>query len=164
MSNDQHDELSPDGRTLVRWAISDGRMSHIIRTPTIVDAADGGTILQLADSGFDASIVWGEGGGFDVDLRHYWRAGTLRVTVDRAAGSFRLAEAGDEQPSHDLAGLGAFVEAHFAAADREAIREKPASGLPEDILEHHLRRRSRMFWLMLAIGLGAAIWALFFRR
>jgi hypothetical protein len=44
------DELSPDGRTLVRWAESDGRMSHVIRTPHILDAASGETILRCRDS------------------------------------------------------------------------------------------------------------------
>lgn len=71
MTDSVRDELSPDGRTLVRWAESDGRMSHVIRTPTIVDAAGGETILLLGDDGYDVTIGWGEDGGFDIDLRHY---------------------------------------------------------------------------------------------
>jgi hypothetical protein len=64
MGDRMSDELSPDGRTVVRWAESDGRMSHVIRTPAIVDAASGEAILSCADSGYDAGIVWGEDGGF----------------------------------------------------------------------------------------------------
>jgi hypothetical protein len=158
------DELSPDGRTLVRWSESDGRMSHVIRTPSILDAATGERILQCRDSGFDASIGWRDDGGFDIDLRHYWRAGTLRVTVDRAAGTFRMAGVGEAQPYHKLGELSAFVEAHFQAADREAMKKGPTGPLLEDRLEHGLRSNKRALWLMLAIGLTAAIWASFFRR
>jgi hypothetical protein len=157
------DELSPDGRTLVKWSESDGRMSHVIRTPTVVDAASGDTILRCSDSGFDASIIWGADGGFDIDLRHYWRAGTLRVAIDRAAGSFRIAGAGDEHPARPLGELSAFVEAHFSATDREAMTNRSGT-LLEDRLEHQLRGGSRAPWLMLVIGLGVATWWLFFRN
>jgi hypothetical protein len=153
------EELSPDQRTLVIWSESDGRMSHVIRTPAIVDAAGGGTILKLGDSGYDATIDWGGDGGFDLDLRHYWRAGTLRLTVDRSAGTFRIAGAGDDQPAHRLGELSAFVEDHFTAADREAMRNATDLSL-EERLERQLRSGSRALWLMLAIGAGAAIWAL----
>ena len=155
------DELSPDGRTLVQWSESDGRMSHVIRTPTILDAAGGGTILKLGDSGFDATIGWGADGGFDVDLRHYWRAGTLRLTVDRSAGTFRISGAGDDHPPHPLGELSAFVEDHFTAADRAAMKTAPGLSL-EERLEGQLRSGSRATWLMLALAAGAAIWALLF--
>lgn len=155
------DELSPDGRTLVQWSESDGRMSHIIRTPAIVDAAGGGTILKLGDSGFDATIDWGADGGFDIDLRHYWRAGTLRLTVDRSGGTFRIAGAGDEHPPHPLGELSVFVEDHFTAADREAMSDAVGLSL-EERLEGQLRSGSRALWIMLALAAGAAIWALLY--
>jgi hypothetical protein len=158
------DELSPDGRTLVQWSQSDGRMSHVICTPNIFDAASGESILRCRDSGFDASIAWRDDGGFDIDLRHYWRAGTLSVTVDRAAGTFRMAGGGEAQPSHKLGELSAFVEAHFQAADRAAMKKGPPGPLLEDRLEHQLRSNARALWLLLAFGLAAAIWALFLRR
>ena len=152
------DELSPDGRTLVRWAESDGRMSHVIRTPNIVDAASGDTILQCGDSGFDAAIAWREDGGFDIDLRHYWRPGTLRLTVDRAAGTFRVADAEDGRAPHPLGALSAFVEARFRAAEREAAKS------PAGRSEEAERLRSEWPLWLLAVGLCVAIWALFFRR
>ena len=152
------DELSPDGRTLVRWAESDGRMSHVIRTPTIVDAASGAKILELSDSGFDASIIWGEGGRFDIDLRHYWRAGTLRLTVDRAGDSFRIADAEDTRPANPLGEIGAFVEAHFKAADREAAK----AGAPPSYEAERFRSEWPL-WVV-AVAIMVAIWALFFRR
>lgn len=155
------DELSPDKQTLVIWSESDGRMSHVIRTPAISDAVGGGTVLKLADSGYDATIEWNADGGFDIDLRHYWRAGTLRLTVDRSAGRFRISGAGDDQPEHPIGELSAFVEEYFTAADREAMRNAPAPSLEERV-ERQLRSGSRALWLMLAIGAGAAIWALLF--
>jgi hypothetical protein len=136
------EELSPDRRTRVRWVVSDGRMSHVIRTPTILDAASGQPILELGDSGFDAEIVWDEDGGFEIDLRHYWRPGNLRVHVDRAAGTFRAMgpEPGEPQP---LVALSVFVEDYFKAAARGAAgAERPSpAGKP------------RLLWAMLAIGL-----------
>jgi hypothetical protein len=128
MDNSPQDELSPDGRTLVRWAESDGRMSHVIRTPTIVDAAGGGTILQVGDSGYDAAIIWGEDGRFDIDLRHYWRPETLKLRVDRAGGIFHTIGATGDGPPHPIAALSAFVEAHFTGADAKREAAGRAAG------------------------------------
>ena len=161
MDSDQ-DELSPDGRTLVRWSESDGRMSHVIRTPTIVDADGGAPILELADSGFDAQILWAENGGFDIDLRHYWRPGTLRLTVDRAAGTFRISGAPEAGSPHPLAELSAFVEAHYQAAEREAARNPPGPSLDERLARER-RSGNRALLILLGLGAAAAIWALFFR-
>lgn len=160
------DELSPDGRTLVRWAESDGRMSHVIRTPHIIDAASGETILRCRDSGFDASITWGVGGGFDIDLRHYWRPGGLRLKVDRAGGTFcRISEGGDGPP-YPLGEMSDYVEAFFkaVAAGRETVvvEAEPAGG-------ESWRKKAgsgiSALWLLLAVGAAAAwIWALLLRR
>jgi hypothetical protein len=164
MTDSLADELSPDGRTLVRWVESDGRMSHVIRTPTILDVASGETILRCGDSGYDASIAWGEEGGFDIDLRHYWRPETLRLKVDRAGGSFRASGVGGEGPPHPLDALGAFVEAHFTGADAErAAAGAAARRASEERLVRDRRGGARASWIMLALGAGAAIWALFFR-
>ena len=148
MTDPVWEERSPDGRTLVRWVETDGRMSHVIRTPTIVDAAGGAPILALGDSGYDAAVDWAANGGFEIDLRHYWRPGTLRLRVDRETGTFQpLAPAGAPRP---LAGLSAFVEAQFAAGPEGLARQAPSG-------------KGALF-AMLALGAGAAIWALFLRR
>jgi hypothetical protein len=158
------DELSPDGRTLVKWSESDGRMSHVIRTPTILDAASGETILRCGDSGYDASIAWGADGRFDVDLRHYWRPETLRLKVDRAGGSFRASGAGGDGPPHPLDTLSAFVEGHFTGADAERAAAGEAAGRAwAERLARERRSGARALWIILALGAGAAIWALFFR-
>ena len=161
MSGDLSEELSPDGRTLVRWAVSDGRMSHVIRTPKILDAESGATILQFADSGFDAAIVWAADGGFEIDIRHYWRPGTLRLKVDRPAGTFTVCAADGGDGPQPLVGLGDFVEVYFAAV--EAIQAADARAAAWERTERVWRaRRSglRALWIMLALGAGAAIWAL----
>ena len=165
MSDAVSEEVSPDRRTLVRWSVSDGRMSHIIRTPTIVDADSGEILLRLGDSGYDAAIAWGPDGGFDIDLRHYWRPETLRLRVDRGAGAFHILGDGDEGPAKELAGLSRFVEAHFTAGD--AARELAglqAGQARAERLAHERRSGTRALWIMLALGAAAAIWALFFRR
>lgn len=165
MTDPADEELSPDGRTLVRWAVSDGRMSHIIRTPTILDAAGGEVILRVADTGYDAAILWGADGGFEIDLRHYWRPETLRLKVDRAAGTFRATGADGDGPPHPLAALSRFVETHFTAGDAEREAAGRAAGRARlDRLARDRRSGTRALWAMLALGLGAAIWALFFRR
>jgi hypothetical protein len=163
---DEQDELSPDGRTLVHWAESDGRMSHVIRTPTIVDAVGGETILKLRDSGFDARITWREDGGFDVDLRHYWRTGALRVKVDRVAGTFcRLGEGGDGA-LYPLGEIGDYVEAFFRAAG--AGRETAIVGDEQPGAENWRKKRVTgisALWVLLAAGAAAAaIWASVFRH
>jgi hypothetical protein len=152
------EELSPDGRTFVRWAESDGRMSHVIRTPEVLDAASGDTILHLGDSGFDAAIDWAEDGGFAIDLRHYWRPGTLRLTIDRSTGTFRTTGAGAGQAPQPLGALSAFVEAHFKAAGRAAALEAV------DLGRSGRARAARPLWATLALGLGVALWVLFLRR
>jgi hypothetical protein len=162
MADRLQDELSPDGETLVQWSESDGRMSHVIRTPTMIDAASGETILRLGDSGYDATIGWGEHGGFDLDLRHYWRAGTLRLTIDRATGIFRIAGADDAAAPHPLGTLSAFVEAHFATADREAAAQAARQMLARMVTRQR-RGGAWALWILLAIGVGAGSWALFFR-
>jgi hypothetical protein len=44
--------------------------------------------------------------------------GTLRLTVDRTAGTLHTSGVGDEHPPHPLAELSAFITAHFEAASR----------------------------------------------
>ena len=159
MSGAESEEHSPDGRTLVRWAVSDGRMSHIIRTPEIVDAASGALILRCADSGFDAEIAWRDEGRFEIDLRHYWRQGTLRIAVDREAATFHES-GGSETGAGPLSGLSDFIEAHFMAAEREAQRNLPS---PQEQQARAMRRNELMLGLI-AAAICVAIWVLFFRR
>jgi len=165
MSDRGWDEASPDGRTLVRWSESDGRMSHVIRTPTIVDAESGQTILRFGDGGFDAEIAWGTDGCFDIDLRHYWRPGTLRLRVDRAASTFQVCAADGAEPAQPLAGLSDFIEVYFAAA--EAVQAADARAAAYERTRRLAREwgsSMRALWIVLAFGAGAAIWALFFRH
>ena len=157
------EELSPDGRTLVRWVESDGRMSHVIRTPTILDAAGRGTILRFGDSGFDGAIAWGADGGFEIDLRHYWRPGNLRLSVDRAGGRFCRLDGEGACRSHPLGEISEYVEAYFvAAAGLEA--QASADARERQVARARERRgKLRASLAMLALGAGAAIWALYFR-
>ena len=151
--SDLSEERSPDGRTVVRWVVSDGRMSHIIRTPTIVDAESGETILQFGDSGFDAAIAWGADGGFDIDLRHYWRPGTLHVRVDRAAGTFQLLAADGAEPPQPIAGFSDFILVHFATAEAiQAADARAARYEREERLARERRSGTRALWIMLALG------------
>ena len=165
MADPVWEERSPDGRTLVRWVENAGRMSHVIRTPKIVDAATGETILRLGDTGYDAEIFWRDEGGFEIDLRHYWRPETLRLIVDRAGGTFRIAGAGGESAPHPLPILSRFVEAHFTAGDAAREADERAAVLAR--AARLARRRidgKRALWLLLALAGAGALLALFGMR
>jgi hypothetical protein len=118
------EEVSPDGRTLVRWEVNTGRMSHEIWTPTIIDVETGTPILELPDAGFDGRPVWTEN-GFTLKLRHYWRPGILDIAVDhnRQTFSFGDAAAGAEP----LAELSRRVEDWFREFERETARAEWAA-------------------------------------
>lgn len=154
------EERSPDGRTLVRWVENSGRMSHVIRTPTIFDAASGETILRFGDSGFDGEIAWGADGGFEIDLRHYWRPGTLRLRVDRAGATFWRLEGEGACRSQPIGEISDYVEAWFVAAGREA---QASAGAREGQATRGRARRDKLhaLWAILALGAAAAIWALY---
>jgi hypothetical protein len=159
------EESSPDGRILVRWVENAGRMSHVIRTPEILDTATGDTILRLGDSGYDAEIVWSQDGGFELALRHYWRPETLRLKVDRAGGTFRIAGAGGESAPHPLLILSRFIEAHFTAGDAAREAEgRAAANARTYRLARQQRSGKRALWLLLALVAGAALLALFGAR
>jgi hypothetical protein len=97
---------------------------------------------------------------FEIDFRHYWLPGSLRLIVDRNAGSFRLA--GDGEAARPIAGLSAFVTAYFEAAAR-AARKDVANLSRADRQARAIRRGDWMLGLI-AAALCVAIWALFFRR
>ena len=137
--------MSPDGLTRVRWEVNPQRMSHETWTPTIEDAATGKAILSLADNGFDGRPAWTKGGGFRMYLRHYWRAGALDLTVDRAAGSFRFGDG----PAEPLDMLSARVEAEFVRMDAEARRNPPVRPTIGP-------SRSTLLWRWIAIICGVA--------
>ncbi|MBL8178838.1 MAG: hypothetical protein JNK48_29460 [Bryobacterales bacterium] len=87
------ESLSPDGRTRITWAISEGRMSHEIRCPRITDAQSGEILFDLwMDTSWDASVQWLENGLLRLSIRHYAEGGVtmLDVLVDRGAGVFRM--------------------------------------------------------------------------
>lgn len=121
------DELSPDGLTRVDWLVSDGRMSHIIVTPALSDAATGAPILTTLDSGFDGRIGWLGEGRFTLDLRHYWRDGSAALEIDRRAGTFRFVDGGAAGASEPIAGIGRLIEARFPSAAAVAVRSAAAS-------------------------------------
>ncbi|HEX8644993.1 MAG TPA: hypothetical protein VF702_13875 [Allosphingosinicella sp.] len=117
------DELSPDGRTLVRWQLSHGRMSHMIVTPACYDAETGAAILRL-DSGFDAQLRWLDHGRFSLHLRHYWRRGAAAIEIDRKADRFRLLEDAvppGPGPWVPIERLHREVEARFPSPARAAL-------------------------------------------
>lgn len=127
------DEVSPDGLTLVRWAVSHGRMSHVIITPHLLDAASLAPILEL-DSSFDGHIGWKEGGRFVLHLRHYIRSGAASVEIDREAARFRFLEEGVTPGSwHPIQRISREVEARFTPSNDE------------------LDRLSRAFWAKLRV-------------
>jgi hypothetical protein len=121
------DELSPDGLTRVDWLVSDGRMSHIIVTPALSDAATGAPILTTLDNGFDGRIGWLGDGRFTLDLRHYWRDGSAALEIDRRAATFRFVEGGAPGASEPIAGIGRQIEARFPSAASVVIRTAAAS-------------------------------------
>lgn len=120
------DELSPDGLTLIRWAVTQGRMSHEIITPQLHDAATGALILRL-DSSFDGQIRWAADARFVLYLRHYSRAGAASVEIDRKEHRFRFLDAGvTPGPWHTLERVSREVEARFTpTADEPRPVPKP---------------------------------------
>jgi hypothetical protein len=143
------DELSPDGLTLVRWAVSHGRMSHVIITPHLLDAATHKPILIL-DDGYDAQIGWADEGRFTMSLRHYWRGGGALLEVDRKADRFRFTDDGAEEEWQPLAGIGSAVNARFSSIAAAA----QAVGLSRPRFS---RRRIAAIVILLGIA-AAAVW------
>jgi hypothetical protein len=130
------DEVSPDGRTLVHWVITQGRMSHEIETPRIMDAATREPLLELGDEGYDATIWWQDDGRFTIGMRHYWRPERLVLKVDRTSGTFRTVDAEDaEGPDRPIAEMTEVVSRHFTALDgeREAARKEAERAFQEQL-------------------------------
>ncbi len=142
------EELSPDGLTRVRWQITHGRMSHMIVTPALHDAATDAPLLRL-DSGYDGQIEWLGEGRLRLVLRHYDRAGGVSAVIDRGAGTFVLA--GDAEPgaTEPLARLAERIEERFAGRRGET---------PSPATEGH-RRADRIRLAMLLLGaVAAGLW------
>lgn len=145
---EQWEELSPDGLTRVRWRITHGRMSHMIVTPALHDAATDAPLLRL-DSGYDGQIEWLGDGRLRLVLRHYDRAGGASFIVDRRAGSFVPAGEGEAAPAEPLTRLAGRIDACFAGP-----RWQPAS----PPLDGH-RRADRIRLAMLLLGaVAAGLW------
>ena len=64
------EEISPDGRFLVRFDVDHGRMSHEIWTPGIFEAATGRELLHVRQVAVDGRPEW-RPGGFAIELRYY---------------------------------------------------------------------------------------------
>lgn len=82
---------SPDGRLRVEWMHTDGLMSHVIRTPTVIDKRDGSRLLSMSQ-GWDADVSWGDRPGVArLSVRHYAApgAGMRTLTIDADARTFR---------------------------------------------------------------------------
>jgi hypothetical protein len=93
--------------------------------------------------------------GFEIDLRHYWRPGTLRLTANRAAGTFRIVGTDGEGPPYSLGQLGSFVETHFTAADAE---REVAGDRGRRAREERLARERRSGMRALGDHTGARRW------
>jgi hypothetical protein len=120
------DEVSPDGLTLVRWGVSHGRMSHVMISPELCDAATGAPFLTL-DSSFDGHIRWAADGRFTLHLRHYIRSGDASVEVDRPGARFRFLEQGvTPGPWHPIDRISPEVEARFTPSNDELDRHARA--------------------------------------
>lgn len=92
-AEDYVDEVteSPDGRLRVEWMHTDGLMSHVIRTPTVIDKRDGKCLLVMSQN-WDADVSWGDRPGVaKLTVRNYTApgAGSRRLTIDAVAGTFR---------------------------------------------------------------------------
>ena len=145
---EQWEELSPDGLTRVRWQFTHGRMSHMIVTPALRDAATDAPILLL-DSGYDGQIEWLGEGRLRLGLRHYDRAGAVSVIIDRGAGSFVLTGEGEPDAAEPIARLAERIEGRFAGSRWQA---------PSTLTEGH-RRSDRIRLAMLLLGaVAAGLW------
>jgi len=123
---------SPDGWLRVDFRISPGRMSHEIRSPTVVDTRSGKALFSLfAD--WDADFTWGGPGVVTLHLRSYAEGGLTRisVTIDAAKGEGRIDD-GDWRP---LEGLEPALEARFdekAKVERAGAARGSGDGLRVD--------------------------------
>ena len=145
---EQWEELSPDGLTRVRWQITHGRMSHMMITPALHDAATDAPFLRL-DSGYDGQIEWLGEGRLRLVLRHYDRAGGASVIIDRGAGTFVLETEGEPGAAEPLARLAERIEGRFAGPRWQA---------PPTLTEGH-RRADRFRLAMLLLGaVAAGLW------
>ena len=126
-SKDFVDEVreSPDGRLRVEWTHSDGRMSHVIRTPTVFDQRDGACLLAMS-SGWDADVSWGDRPGVaTLAVRNYYSPGVagLTITVDAEARTYRV---GDGEPVALADFDERFEKAYWARLETPAAQERRA--------------------------------------
>lgn len=115
---------SPDGRLRVEWMHSDGLMSHVIRTPTVIDKRDGKCLLVMSQN-WDADVSWGDRPGVaKLTVRNYTApgAGWRYLTIDADSGTFRE---GDGPPVP----LAEFRE-RFEEAFWKSLRSEPAAAPP----------------------------------
>lgn len=146
-------ELSPCGLIRVEWHISDGLMSHVIRSPLISEVATGATILSLQDGMWDGAIAWLGGGRLTMDVRHYVRPANLSVAIDLPAGTFRLGAPGEGFADEPLAAIDVSFRREFARREKVALkRPRPVmSPLPGE------KRGGLRDWLSYGLFVAAVI-------
>lgn len=149
-------ESSPDGWLRVDYYVSPGRMSHEIRSPTLVDARSGRTLFSM-DTNWDADAVWGGPGVVTFDLRYYPEGGftSIGVTVDAGKGQARI----DDGEPRPLKGLPEALEQVF---EEKARRKRAGAGGPVPVRFIHVVR-----FVAIAVGSialiagGAYAWKLY---
>jgi hypothetical protein len=93
----EHD-FSPDGRLIVETSVEPQRMSHETRSPRLIDAETGETLLGMPDGLYDGSVAWLEGSRLQLSLRHYTMPGGMGLYVDWAKRTFEI----QNGPDRDL--------------------------------------------------------------
>jgi hypothetical protein len=121
------EELSLDGRILVRWTFDYGLGNIQYRNPEFLEAATGAPLFDLGGR-FEGSVRWLEDGRFNLLLTRWYQGGHAEFVVDPGAGTFRVvarAEEGETEdgPPQPLAALPARAELEFERdrAERERL-------------------------------------------
>jgi hypothetical protein len=124
-------ETSPDGWLRIDYRVEPGRMSHWIRSPSVVDTRSGRTLFSLFSS-WDADAAWVGPGVVKLNLRYYPEGGWtgISVTIDAGRQEGRI----DDGEPRPLEGLEKAMEEVFEkkadAMRRKAREEEEAASVP----------------------------------
>jgi hypothetical protein len=135
------EELSPDGRVLVRWTLDHGLGNIEYRVPAIHDAATGALLFDLGGR-FDGSVRWLEGGRFELHLGRWYGGGRAEFLVDPERGAFRVLARPEEGESEDG------PEQPLAFLPEQAEREMERGREEAERLHAEQQRKFRrwLFW------------------
>ncbi|GAB5487682.1 MAG: hypothetical protein Pars2KO_12520 [Parasphingorhabdus sp.] len=78
--------------------MTEGRHSHWIETPTVIDLKSGRKIFSLSSTIWDAEEDWHEDGRFTLLVRRYPDPYTLPVHFDTQTGEARLDDQSEQTP------------------------------------------------------------------